>query len=129
MNINKIVSNLLNIVVQKSKTNFEFLFKIMFLNKFQLIHNKQFNKTFVYSNVFYVDFSKIKITRLKILHILVKMMCIFFNKVTMKFRIMIRNEIVDNLININSLYVTCFLIWFNCMSNSVWYKCAIFKQI
>ena len=102
MNINNLILNFLIIAIQNSEMNFEFLFEMIFSNNFQSVSNKRFNKTFVQIDAFHLIFSKIKLICYNVLQIIIKTESRFFDKFIIKFIIMIRKEIDDVAIEINS---------------------------
>ena len=102
MNINNLISNFLIIIVQNSEMNLKFLFEMIFLNNFQSVSNRRFNKTFVQIDAFHLIFSKIKLTRFDVLQMMIKTELKFSDKFIIKFIIMIRKKIDDVAIEINS---------------------------
>ena len=102
MNINNFVSNFLIIAVQNFEMNLKFLFEIIFSNNFQFVSKKRFNKIFVQVDAFYLIFLKIKLIRFDVLQMMIKIELKFLDKSIIKFIVMIRNEIEDVVIEINS---------------------------
>ena len=101
MNINNLVSNLLIITVQNFEMNLKFLFEMIFLNSFQSVSNRRFNKTFIQIDAFHLIFSKIKLIRIDVLQMMIKTESKFFDKFIIKFIVMIRKKIDDVVIEIN----------------------------
>lgn len=89
------MSNRLNMTIQKSKINLEFLFEMMSSNNFQFENIKRFNKIYVHVDAFQIDLLDIKLICFEVLQITINMKSNFFDNVNMKFIAIVRNEIVD----------------------------------
>ena len=98
-----LIFNLSNIVFQKSEKNFGFLSKIMFFDKFQSIMNNLSNKALAHVDASHVNFSGIIEIFFEILHVTVSTESMFFERATIKSITMVRNKMVEVIIETNFL--------------------------
>ena len=96
------------------------------LNNFQFDVNRQFKKTLTHWIAFHLMFSKIMLICLMVLSITVKIESIFSENVTMKFMTIVLNEMIEIVMDINSSYVACCLIWLNWHDKQWFMYCRIF---